>query len=42
VFVVLSLAWGWWIDGVRSDWWDLLGGVIALIGMAINMYAPRW
>lgn len=41
VFVVLSLAWGWWIDGVRPDRWDLLGGAIALLGVAIIMYAPR-
>jgi small multidrug resistance family-3 protein len=41
VFVVLSLAWGWWIDGVPPDRWDLLGGVVALVGVGIIMYAPR-
>ena len=41
VFVVLSLAWGWWIDGVRPDHQDLLGGAIALHGVGIIMYAPR-
>lgn len=41
VFVVLSLARGWWIDGVRPDRWDFLGGAIALVGVAIIMYAPR-
>jgi small multidrug resistance family-3 protein len=41
VFVVLSIAWGWWIDGVRPDRFDLIGGAIALAGMAIIMYAPR-
>jgi len=41
VFVVLSLAWGWWIDGVRPDRWDLLGGAIALVGVTIILYAPR-
>jgi small multidrug resistance family-3 protein len=41
VFVVLSLAWGWWFGGVRPDRDDLLGGMIALVGVGVIMYAPR-
>ena len=41
VFVVLALAWGWWIDGVRPDRYGMLGGMIALVGVGIIMYAPR-
>jgi small multidrug resistance family-3 protein len=41
VFIALSLLWGWGIDGSRPDRWDLLGGAIALIGVAVIMYAPR-
>jgi small multidrug resistance family-3 protein len=41
VFVVLSLAWGWWIDGVRPDRFDLLGGLIVLAGVGVILYAPR-
>jgi small multidrug resistance family-3 protein len=41
VFVVMSLAWGWWIDGTRPDRFDVIGGVIALAGVATIMYAPR-
>lgn len=41
VFVVLSLLWGWRIDGVRPDRYDLLGGAIALVGVAVIVYAPR-
>lgn len=41
VFVALSLLWGWWVDGVRPDRFDLLGGFIALLGVGIIMYAPR-
>jgi small multidrug resistance family-3 protein len=41
VFVVLSLAWGWWFGGVRPDRYDLLGGMIALVGVGVIMYAPR-
>jgi small multidrug resistance family-3 protein len=41
IFVALSLLWGWWIDGVRPDRFDLLGGAVALVGVGIIMYAPR-
>ena len=41
VFVVLSLLWGWWVDGVRPDRYDLIGGALALCGVAIIMYMPR-
>lgn len=41
VFIVLSLAWGWLLDGVRPDRLDLLGGLVCLAGVAIIMYAPR-
>jgi small multidrug resistance family-3 protein len=41
VFVVLSVAWGWWIDGIRPDRYDLVGGLICLVGVAVIMYAPR-
>lgn len=41
VFVALSLLWGWRIDGIRPDRFDLLGGAIAIVGVAVIMYAPR-
>lgn len=41
VFVVMSLAWGWSVGGVRPDRYDVVGGAIALIGVAVIMYAPR-
>jgi len=41
VFVVLSILWGWAIDGIRPDRFDLLGGAICLIGIFTIMYAPR-
>lgn len=41
VFVVLSLAWGWAVDGVRPDRFDLLGALICLAGVAVIMYSPR-
>jgi small multidrug resistance family-3 protein len=41
VFIVLSLAWGWAIDGHRPDRWDYLGGAVCVFGMALIMYGPR-
>ncbi len=41
VFVVLSLLWGWWVDGHRPDLSDIAGGVLCLAGVAVIMYWPR-
>ena len=41
VFVVLSVLWGWGIDGVRPDRYDILGALIVLVGVAVIFYAPR-
>lgn len=41
IFIVLSLLWGWVVDRVVPDKFDLLGGWIALLGVLIIMYTPR-
>jgi small multidrug resistance family-3 protein len=41
VFIALSLAWGWTMDGTRPDLPDIVGAIVALGGMAIIMYWPR-
>jgi small multidrug resistance family-3 protein len=41
VFVALSLLWGWRVDKIIPDRFDILGGLVALIGVFIIMYAPR-
>jgi small multidrug resistance family-3 protein len=38
---VLSLLWGWGIDGDRPDRADVTGACIALIGVCVMMYWPR-
>lgn len=41
VFVVLSLLWGWWIDGRAPDRADIAGAALCAIGVAVIMYWPR-
>ena len=41
VFVVLSLLWGWWVDGHRPDVPSVVGGAICLVGVGVIMYWPR-
>jgi small multidrug resistance family-3 protein len=40
-FIVLSLLWGWAVDGDVPDRFDLLGGSISLLGVFVMMYWPR-
>lgn len=40
-FVALSLAWGWAVDRIQPDRYDLIGGFICLAGVAVIMYWPR-
>lgn len=41
VFIVLSLTWGWAVDGYRPHRWDHLGGALCVLRMALIMYGPR-
>jgi len=41
IFIALSILWGWKIDKIIPDRFDIIGGGIALIGVAIIMYWPR-
>jgi small multidrug resistance family-3 protein len=41
VFVVMSILWGWQVDRIAPDRFDLIGGVVCLLGVVIIMYWPR-
>lgn len=42
VFVVLSLLWGWRVDGHRPDGPEVVGSLLCLAGVAVIMYWPRF
>jgi small multidrug resistance family-3 protein len=42
IFILLSVLWGWLVDRVMPDKFDLLGAGIALLGVLVMMYAPRF
>jgi len=41
VFIVMALLWGWVIQGMRPDTFDIIGATISLIGVVIIFYMPR-
>lgn len=41
VYVVVALIWLWRVDGVDPTRWDLVGGGVCLVGMAIIALQPR-
>lgn len=41
VYVFVAIVWLWAVDGIRPTAWDLLGASVALLGMAIIMFAPK-
>jgi small multidrug resistance family-3 protein len=38
IFLVGAMAWGWLIDGNAPDRFDVIGGVIALVGVVVVLY----
>jgi small multidrug resistance family-3 protein len=41
IFIILSIVWGWKIDGFAPDKFDYIGSLIVLVGVLMMMYAPR-
>lgn len=41
VYIVSALLWLWVIEGMRPDRWDVLGGLICLVGAGIILFGPR-
>jgi small multidrug resistance family-3 protein len=41
IFIVMALLWGFIFDGAIPDIFDVIGAVIAMVGITIIFYAPR-
>lgn len=41
VFILMAMIWGWKVDGLLPDRYDLIGVSLALLGVLIIMYWPR-
>ena len=41
VYIGVAIVWLWLVDGIKPSAWDLVGSGIALIGMAIIIFAPK-
>ncbi|WP_349677362.1 YnfA family protein [Candidatus Nitrosocosmicus hydrocola] len=41
IFVVMAIIWGLMIDKKRPDRYEIIGGIIVLIGASVIFYAPR-
>ena len=41
IFIVMAVLWGWLIDGIMPDNYDIIGSIIAVIGVMIIFYMPR-
>ncbi len=41
IFIFMALLWGWQIDKITPDRFEIIGAAIALVGVFIIMYWPR-
>ena len=41
VYILTAILWLWAVDGIKPTMWDIVGSGVAVMGMAIIMFAPR-
>lgn len=41
VYIAVALCWLWLVEGERPTAWDLVGALVAIMGMAIIVLGPR-
>jgi small multidrug resistance family-3 protein len=41
VYVAAAVVWGWLVEGIHPDRWDLTGALVTLLGMGIIAFGPR-
>jgi small multidrug resistance family-3 protein len=40
-YIFVAILWLWAVDGIRPTAWDIVGSLVALVGMGIIMFGPR-
>ena len=41
IYIVAAILWLWGFEGHRPDRWDVIGGLICLLGSGLIIFAPR-
>lgn len=41
IFIIMAIFWGYFFEGVIPDIYDVIGTIIASIGVVIIFYYPR-
>lgn len=41
IYVVAAILWLWGFEGHRPDRWDVIGGLVCLLGSGLIIFAPR-
>ena len=41
VYIAVAIGWLWVVEGIRPSFWDVIGSLLALTGMAVIMFASR-
>jgi small multidrug resistance family-3 protein len=42
IYIGVAVMWLWLVDGVRPTTWDITGALVAFLGMAIIIFAPKY
>lgn len=41
IFVIMAIIWGWVVDKKKPDRFEIIGGIVVLLGAMIIFYTPR-
>lgn len=41
IYIIVSLFWGWAVEGIAPDGWDIAGAVLCLGGAMLILLAPH-
>ena len=41
IFIIMSIWWAWQFDNFKPDKYDLIGALIAIVGVSVIIYYPR-